>query len=71
MVNQIILGYPTHGKHHSSLYESNHRNEDFTHFSIGKYLVWGTILQGYSLRDTIFSPSIPAGESTKCLNLPI
>ena len=56
VVNQVIPGYPTYGKRHSSLYESNHRNDDFTHCSIGKNLVWGVILQSYSLRNVVSSP---------------
>ena len=53
VVNEVIPSYPTYGQHHSSLREDNHRNDDLTYFSISKNLVWGTILQGYSLRNTI------------------
>ena len=35
MVNQVVPGYSTHEKCHSSLYESDHRNDDFTDLSIG------------------------------------
>ena len=73
MVNQVISGYPTHGKRHPSLCESDHRNEDFTYLYICKNLVWGIILQGYSLWNVVpnLNTSISASESTRCLNLPI
>ena len=55
MVDQTISGHPTHGKCHSSLYESDHRNDNLPLFSICDYLVWSTIPQGYSLQNVILS----------------
>ena len=56
VIDQVISGYLIHGKCHSSLYEGDHRNDNFTFSSICKNLVWGTILQGYSLRDMVPNP---------------
>ena len=53
MVDQIVLGHPAHRDCHSSLYESDHKN-DYLHFlPICDYLVWDTILQGYSLWNVV------------------
>ena len=59
VIDQVISGYLIHGKCHSSLYEGDHRNDNFTFSSICKNLVWGTILQGYSLRDMVPNPKAP------------
>ena len=44
------------GKCHSSLYEGDNRNANFTFFSVCKYLVWGIISLGYSLQNVVPSP---------------
>ena len=44
MIEQVVSGYSTHGKCHSSLYKDSHWNDNFTLLSICKYLVRGTIL---------------------------
>ena len=56
VVDQVISSYPTYRKCHSSLYKGNYRNDNFTFSFICKNLVWGIILQGYSLRNVIPSP---------------
>ena len=44
VIEQVISGYPTHGKCHSSLYKGDHWNDNLTLPSICEYLVRGTIL---------------------------
>ena len=44
MIEQVVSGYPSYWKCHSSLYESDHWNNNFTLLSICKYLVRRTIL---------------------------
>ena len=58
MVDQVVPGHPAHGKRHFSLCEGDHRNDNFTFFFICKYLVWGIILQAYSLWNVV--PSLKA-----------
>ena len=52
----VNMGYPTHRKRHSSLYESNHRNEDLPFFPMCHHLIWSIIPQGNSLQNVILSP---------------
>ena len=44
VIEQVISGYPTHRKCHSSLYKGDHWDDNFALPSIRKYLVRGTIL---------------------------
>ena len=44
VIKQVVFGYPTHEKCHSSLYKGDHWNDNFTLLSICKYSVRGTIL---------------------------
>ena len=48
MVDQIVSGHHTHGKCHSSFYESDHRNDNIPFLSICDYLVKSIISLGYS-----------------------
>ena len=56
VVDQVVSFHSTHGKRHFSFYESNHRNDNLSCYSIYDYPVWDTIPQGYSLRNVVFSP---------------
>ena len=56
MVKQVVSGYPTHGKRHSSFYEGDHRNDNLPFFSICNYPIQSTIPQGYSLRNVVLNP---------------
>ena len=64
MVKQVIPSNPTHGKCHSSLYKSNHGNDNLTHFPIGQHSFWRTILQNHPLRDVVpSSKGLHSGQS--------
>ena len=56
VVDQIVLSHPTHGKRHSSFYESDHRNDNLPFVSICNHPIWSTISQGYSLWNVVLSP---------------
>ena len=73
MVNQVVSSNPMHGKRHSSLYESDHGNDDLTHISIGQYSVRRAIskITPCGIWYLALKASIVASVSTKRLNLPI
>ena len=43
MIDQIVSGHPTHGKCHSSFYESDYKNDNLPFFSICNYSIWSII----------------------------
>ena len=73
MVDKVVSGHFTHGKCHSSFYESNHRNDNLPFLLICDYLIWSTISRAtpYGMWYLALKPSVPTRESTRCLNLPI
>ena len=54
IVDQIVSGCLQ--ECHSSFYESDHRDDNLPFLPMCDYLVWSTILQGYSLQNVVLSP---------------